>query len=94
MQYLAMFAVMAMLGAGAGGSAFMAAGFGHGAPDDTQAQQQWTGPAEFGYGNCSGGAYGDSQFADADGDGIPNGQDPDWTRPLDGTGYQHQYCNG
>jgi hypothetical protein len=25
---------------------------------------------------------------DADGDGIPNGQDPDWTRPLDGTGYQ------
>jgi len=25
---------------------------------------------------------------DADGDGIPNAQDPDWTRPLDGTGYQ------
>jgi hypothetical protein len=25
---------------------------------------------------------------DADGDGIPNGQDPDWTCPLDGTGYQ------
>lgn len=23
---------------------------------------------------------------DADGDGIPNGQDPDYTRPLDGTG--------
>lgn len=27
---------------------------------------------------------------DADGDGIPNGQDPDWTRPLDGTGYKDQ----
>jgi len=25
---------------------------------------------------------------DADGDGIPNAQDPDWSRPLDGTGYQ------
>jgi len=27
---------------------------------------------------------------DADGDGIPNGQDPDWTKPLDGTGYKDQ----
>ncbi|OGD23383.1 MAG: hypothetical protein A2Y70_00460, partial [Candidatus Aminicenantes bacterium RBG_13_64_14] len=27
---------------------------------------------------------------DADGDGIPNGQDPDWTRPLDGSGYKDQ----
>jgi hypothetical protein len=27
---------------------------------------------------------------DADDDGIPNGQDPDWTRPLDGTGYKDQ----
>lgn len=25
---------------------------------------------------------------DADGDGIPNGQDPDWKRPQDGTGYK------
>lgn len=25
---------------------------------------------------------------DADGDGIPNCLDPDWVRPLDGTGYQ------
>lgn len=25
---------------------------------------------------------------DHDGDGIPNGQDPDWTKPQDGTGYQ------
>jgi hypothetical protein len=27
---------------------------------------------------------------DADGDGIPNGQDPDWARPLDGAGYKDQ----
>lgn len=27
---------------------------------------------------------------DADGDGIPNGQDPDWVKPLDGTGYKEQ----
>jgi len=25
---------------------------------------------------------------DHDGDGIPNGQDPDWVAPKDGTGYQ------
>ncbi|HSA95483.1 MAG TPA: hypothetical protein VLJ16_05500 [Acidobacteriota bacterium] len=25
---------------------------------------------------------------DADGDGIPNGQDPDWVKPGDGTGYK------
>jgi len=25
---------------------------------------------------------------DHDGDGIPNGQDPDWSRPQDGSGYQ------
>jgi len=24
---------------------------------------------------------------DADGDGIPNSEDADWTRPFDGTGY-------
>jgi len=32
---------------------------------------------------------------DADGDGIPNCQDPDWTKPLDGSGYkdQHRYGN-
>lgn len=28
---------------------------------------------------------------DADGDGIPNGLDPDYVRPLDGSGAQHQY---
>jgi len=27
---------------------------------------------------------------DADGDGIPNGQDPDWAKPEDGTGYKEQ----
>lgn len=33
---------------------------------------------------------------DADGDGIPNGQDPDWTRPLDGSGAkaQHKFAKG
>ena len=28
---------------------------------------------------------------DADGDGIPNGMDPDWERPMDGSGHMHQY---
>ena len=31
---------------------------------------------------------------DADGDGIPNGQDPDWVKPEDGTGNQHKYQHG
>jgi hypothetical protein len=31
---------------------------------------------------------------DADGDGIPNGQDPDWVKPQDGTGYQQQSKKG
>ena len=30
----------------------------------------------------------DLLFRDHDGDGIPNGQDPDWEKPQDGTGYQ------
>jgi hypothetical protein len=29
------------------------------------------------------------QFQDHDGDGIPNGQDPDWDRPEDGNGKQY-----
>ena len=33
-------------------------------------------------------------FRDFDGDGIPNGQDPDWVPPLDGSGYQSQHQNG
>ncbi len=28
---------------------------------------------------------------DADGDGIPNGMDPDFERPMNGTGMMHQY---
>jgi hypothetical protein len=28
---------------------------------------------------------------DHDNDGIPNCQDPDWTRPGDGTGYQNRF---
>jgi len=31
---------------------------------------------------------------DADGDGIPNGQDPDWVKPADGTGYKEQNKQG
>ena len=31
---------------------------------------------------------------DADGDGIPNGQDPDWTKPADGTGYKTRNGQG
>ena len=40
----------------------------------------------------------DLLLRDHDGDGIPNGQDPDWEKPQDGTGYQdgnrHQGENG
>lgn len=92
MQYLAMFAVMAMLGAGAGGATVMAGGFGYGAPEDAHSQNQWTGPADFGNGTCDGGAYGNPLMADDDGDGIPNGQDSDWTAPFNGTGYQYAHC--
>lgn len=31
---------------------------------------------------------------DADGDGIPNGQDADWVRPEDGSGYKSQHKIG
>jgi hypothetical protein len=31
---------------------------------------------------------------DADSDGIPNGQDPDWAKPADGTGYKEQNMKG
>jgi len=34
------------------------------------------------------------QERDSDGDGIPNCDDPDWTRPLDGTGYAHHDGSG
>ncbi len=29
---------------------------------------------------------------DHDNDGVPNCQDPDWTRPQDGTGYKNQFA--
>jgi len=28
---------------------------------------------------------------DHDGDGVPNGQDPDWKRPMDGSGYKSRF---
>ena len=28
---------------------------------------------------------------DDDGDGVPNGQDPDWKRPMDGSGYKSRF---
>lgn len=33
----------------------------------------------------------DDRQRDHDNDGIPNCQDPDWTRPGDGTGYQNRF---
>jgi len=33
-------------------------------------------------------------FNDSDGDGIPNGLDPDYTPPADGTGFQYQRRGG
>lgn len=41
----------------------------------------------FGFVDENGDGYNDLA-PDADGDGIPNGLDPDYVRPLDGTGYQ------
>lgn len=32
-------------------------------------------------------------FRDHDNDGIPNCQDPDWSRPQDGTGYKNKNGN-
>jgi hypothetical protein len=31
---------------------------------------------------------------DHDNDGLPNCQDPDWTRPQDGSGYKNRFGNG
>ena len=36
----------------------------------------------------SGFGHGFAWVNDADGDGIPNGQDPDWVPPRDGSGYK------
>ena len=38
-------------------------------------------------GTGNGNTHSFNWFRDADGDGIPNGLDEDWIRPLDGTGY-------
>lgn len=43
-----------------------------------------------GDGKGSGWAHAFNWFRDADGDGIPNGLDPDWVRPYDGDGYSNQ----
>jgi hypothetical protein len=40
------------------------------------------------------GGYAYQLTRDADGDGIPNGQDPDWVKPQDGTGNMGQHQNG
>ncbi|MCB2230035.1 hypothetical protein KQH82_04910 [bacterium] len=42
-----------------------------------------------GDGKGSAWAHAFNWFQDADGDGIPNGLDPDWIRPYDGDGYKH-----
>jgi hypothetical protein len=49
-------------------------------------------PASAGAGN--GNAYNFNWLRDFDGDGIPNGLDEDWFRPLDGTGYQLKHGFG
>lgn len=41
-----------------------------------------------------GNAYNYNWLRDADGDGIPNGLDEDWTRPLDGSGHQLKHGFG
>jgi len=48
---------------------------------------EWT--AARGTGECS-----LQQNQDSDGDGIPNCEDPDWVRPLDGTGFRHMQGQG
>ena len=35
--------------------------------------------------------HGFAWMNDHDGDGIPNGQDEDWIRPMDGTGYKYRH---
>jgi hypothetical protein len=52
-----------------------------------QYQNRWMFVDENGDGICDG-------LRDHDNDGIPNGQDPDWNRPQDGTGNQFKKGNG
>ena len=63
--------------------------------DGTGYQEQ----SKKGAGNAAEGAEAKAGYAyqlarDADGDGIPNGQDPDWVKPQDGTGLKAQHKNG
>jgi hypothetical protein len=63
--------VLSLLGIGV--VALAGNGFGNGSPNATAKQTA--------SGNCA------LYERDADGDGIVNSEDPDWTQPLDGTGY-------
>jgi hypothetical protein len=50
------------------------------------------GPKGDGTGNAF--AYFYQWLRDSDGDGVPNGLDPDWVRPEDGTGYGRHNGDG
>lgn len=52
--------------------------------NEIKAQEVQHGP---GFVDANGDGFNDNA-PDSDGDGIPNGQDPDWTKPADGTGMQ------
>lgn len=56
----------------------------------TQTQSQFKGHGNK-FVDANGDGYNDNA-PDADGDGIPNGKDADYVRPLDGTG--HKFMNG
>jgi hypothetical protein len=45
-------------------------------------------------GSANGKAHSFKWFRDADGDGIPNGMDEDWIRPLEDAGYQLRHGFG
>jgi hypothetical protein len=55
--------------------------------DDAAAQNRGNGYNVRGFVDNDGDGFNDLA-PDADGDGIPNGQDPDYVRPQDGTGNQ------
>lgn len=59
--------------------------------DIAQAQGRGNGYTVRGFEDTDGDGFNDLA-PDADNDGIPNGQDPDYTRPQDGTG--NQFGNG
>lgn len=57
-----------------------------------QIKNQVSGQIQHGYGfvDLNGDGFNDNA-PDIDGDGIPNGQDPDYVRPQDGTGQKKMY---